>query len=232
MPGGFDRVASTCLLSQILETAAHSLGRGHRQLAEVESALLAGHLRLMARLASPGGDATLVAEVVSSDTLANLPEMSADELAHRLTMAGIEVESCEPAGPRFSGVVVGEVLSVERHPSADKLTVCTVSTGTERLQVVCGAPNVRKGMKAPLAKVGARLPALEIKAAASAAVATVVFPNFKFLFLCFLRFESDSPLWAIPPCEPGIRIPGSACPDRAGDTRRARRRPPSRRRNR
>jgi phenylalanyl-tRNA synthetase beta chain len=91
--------------------------------------------------------------------------MSADELAHRLTMAGIEVESCEPVGPRFSGVVVGEVLSVERHPSADKLTVCTVSTGTERLQVVCGAPNVRKGMKAPLAKVGARLPALEIKAA-------------------------------------------------------------------
>src|SRR4051794_6391029 len=73
LPGGFDRVASTCLLSQVLETAAHTLGRGHRQLAEVQAALLAGHLRLMARLAAPGGEAVLVAEIVSSDTLAKLP---------------------------------------------------------------------------------------------------------------------------------------------------------------
>ncbi|MDB5353078.1 MAG: hypothetical protein JWN86_4325 [Planctomycetota bacterium] len=81
LPGGFDRVASTCLLSQVLETAAHALGRGHRQLADVEAALLAGHLRLMARLAAPGGEAVLVAESVSSDTLAELPSMSPDELA-------------------------------------------------------------------------------------------------------------------------------------------------------
>ena len=58
--------------------------------------------------------------------------------------------------------MVGEVLSVEKHPNADKLTVCKVRAGKETLQVVCGAPNVRVGMKAPLARVGARLPALEI----------------------------------------------------------------------
>ncbi len=92
------------------------------------------------------------------------PGIPGEELAHRLTMAGIEVESYEAPGPQFSGVVVGEILAVERHANADKLTVCTVSTGREKLQVVCGAPNVRKGMKAPLARVGARLPSLEIKA--------------------------------------------------------------------
>jgi phenylalanyl-tRNA synthetase beta chain len=94
------------------------------------------------------------------------PPISAQELAERLTMAGIEVEGNEPYGPQFSGVVVGEVLSVDRHPGADKLTVCKVNVGGENLQVVCGAPNVRVGMKAPLAKVGARLPGMEIKAAA------------------------------------------------------------------
>jgi len=91
------------------------------------------------------------------------PRISGEDLAHRLTMAGIEVESYEPVGPRFSGVVVGEILSVERHPNADKLTVCTVSTGKEKVQVVCGAPNARKGMKAPLATVGASLPNLRIQ---------------------------------------------------------------------
>ena len=93
------------------------------------------------------------------------PAIPGRELAERLTMAGIEVEGYEPHGPQFSGVVVGEILSVERHPGADKLTVCKVSTGTEVLRVVCGAPNVRAGMKAPLAKVGAKLPGMEIKAA-------------------------------------------------------------------
>jgi hypothetical protein len=78
-------VASTCLLSQIRETTAHALGRGHRQLVEVEAALLAGHLRLMARLAEPGGEAVLVAEIVSSDTLATLPVLSGDELVRLLT---------------------------------------------------------------------------------------------------------------------------------------------------
>ncbi len=86
------------------------------------------------------------------------PGMDAATLASRLTMSGIEVESIEPAAGDFQGVVVGEVLSVERHPGADKLTVCQVAGGGSTLQqVVCGAPNVRAGMKAALAPEGARL---------------------------------------------------------------------------
>jgi phenylalanyl-tRNA synthetase beta chain len=92
------------------------------------------------------------------------PRLSGREIADRLTMSGVEVETYEPVGPQFSGVVVGEVLSVDKHPNADKLTVCKVRAGKETLQVVCGAPNVRVGMKAPLAKIGARLPKMEIKA--------------------------------------------------------------------
>jgi phenylalanyl-tRNA synthetase beta chain len=84
------------------------------------------------------------------------PRLSGRELADKLTMAGVEVESYEPVGPAFHGVVVGEVLSVERHPNADKLTVCTVKAGKETVQVVCGAPNVRVGMKAALAKIGTK----------------------------------------------------------------------------
>jgi phenylalanyl-tRNA synthetase beta chain len=84
------------------------------------------------------------------------PPLSGRELADKLTMSGVEVETYEPLGPQFSGVVVAEVLSVEKHPSADKLTVCKVKAGKETLQVVCGAPNVRAGMKAPLAKIGAK----------------------------------------------------------------------------
>jgi phenylalanyl-tRNA synthetase beta chain len=93
------------------------------------------------------------------------PKLSGRELADKLTMMGIEVEAYQPIGASFSGVVVGEVLSVERHPNADKLTVCKVKAGKETVQVVCGAPNVRAGMKAPLARVGAKLPKMEIKAA-------------------------------------------------------------------
>lgn len=85
------------------------------------------------------------------------PPVSTEELTHLLTMSGLEVEHCAPLAPAFSGVVVAEVLAVERHPNADKLTVCRVSSGSGTHQVVCGAPNVRAGMKAPLAKVGARL---------------------------------------------------------------------------
>ena len=91
------------------------------------------------------------------------PPLPGGELAERLTMAGIEVEAYEPFGPQFSGVVVAEILSVERHPNADKLTLCTVDAGSEKIKIVCGAPNVRKGMKAPLAKIGARLPGMEIR---------------------------------------------------------------------
>lgn len=95
-------------------------------------------------------------------TLVN-PQLSTAELAHRLTMAGLEVEAIEPAAPFFSGVVVGEVLSVEPHPDADRLRVCLVNVGEEKpLQIVCGAPNVAVGQKVPCARVGARLPAMEI----------------------------------------------------------------------
>ena len=81
-------------------------------------------------------------------------------------MSGLEVEHCAPVAAPFKGVVVGEILAVDRHPNADKLTVCTVNAGREKLTVVCGAPNVRAGMKAPLALVGTRLGKIEIKAAA------------------------------------------------------------------
>ena len=91
------------------------------------------------------------------------PAIGGGELADRLTMAGLEVESYGAVGPQFSGVVVAEVVTVEKHPGADKLTVCRVSDGSRTLQVVCGAPNVRAGMKVPLAQIGARLPSLEIR---------------------------------------------------------------------
>ena len=87
------------------------------------------------------------------------PPVSTDDLVEQLTMAGLEVDSVEPAAPAFTGLVVGEVLAVEAHPDADKLKVCSVSNGDDTpLQVVCGAPNVHVGMKAPLALVGARMP--------------------------------------------------------------------------
>ena len=85
------------------------------------------------------------------------PRMSGRALADKLTMSGIEVETYEPLAPKLAGVVVAEVLSVEKHPNADKLTVCKVkAAGKETLQVVCGAPNVRAGMKAPLAPIGVK----------------------------------------------------------------------------
>jgi phenylalanyl-tRNA synthetase beta chain len=87
-------------------------------------------------------------------------------LAHALTMAGLEIEGVHRAGPELKGIVVGEVLSVEKHPDAEKLNVCRVSDGKEEFQIVCGAANVRAGMKAPLAKIGAVLPnGTEIKKA-------------------------------------------------------------------
>jgi len=90
-------------------------------------------------------------------TLVN-PSLTTDELVHLLTMSGLEVEACVPLVPAFSGVVVGEILSVEKHPNVDKLALCRVADGSgEPLQIVCGAPNVRPGMKAPLARIGARL---------------------------------------------------------------------------
>ncbi len=93
------------------------------------------------------------------------PPVSTEELVEQLTMAGLEVDSVEPAGAAATDVVVGEVLSVEPHPDADKLRVCRVDAGQEQaLQIVCGAPNVAAGGKYPLALVGACLPGdLKIK---------------------------------------------------------------------
>jgi phenylalanyl-tRNA synthetase beta chain len=93
------------------------------------------------------------------------PPLGTGALAHALTFAGLEVEEVEPVAPAFAGVVVGEVLSVEKHPAADRLTVCRVSAGDSTVTIVCGAPNVRAGMKVPTALPGAKLPALEISAA-------------------------------------------------------------------
>jgi phenylalanyl-tRNA synthetase beta chain len=87
------------------------------------------------------------------------PRCDADELAKRLTMAGFEVEGRELVAGAFTDVVVGEVLETSRHPDADKLTVNRVAAGAHgELQIVCGAKNVRPGLKAPLAVVGAQLP--------------------------------------------------------------------------
>ncbi|MDP9066547.1 MAG: phenylalanine--tRNA ligase subunit beta, partial [Pseudomonadota bacterium] len=84
---------------------------------------------------------------------------SVAELAAELTLAGLEVESLSAAAPPFSGVVVGEVLNVSRHPNAEKLSVCEVTTdGVDRLQIICGASNVRAGLKVAVARQGARLP--------------------------------------------------------------------------
>ena len=93
------------------------------------------------------------------------PALDTRGLAHALTFAGVEVEAIEPAAPSFEQVVVGEVLAVDKHPSADRLSVCRVDVGAAPLTIVCGAPNVRPGMKVPTALVGARLPGIEIKTA-------------------------------------------------------------------
>jgi len=87
------------------------------------------------------------------------PELTSDALAHLLTMSGLEVEEVEAVAPPFSNVVVAHVLELVKHPNADKLNVCTVDAGTGTLlQIVCGAPNVRAGMKVVCALAGAVLP--------------------------------------------------------------------------
>jgi len=94
------------------------------------------------------------------------PAISSAELEHLLTMAGLEVEALESVAPEFSGVVVAHILSAEKHPDADRLQVCRVDVGQgEPLQIVCGAPNARAGLKAPCALVGAKLPGFDIRRA-------------------------------------------------------------------
>lgn len=87
------------------------------------------------------------------------PALTLDEIGHKLTMAGCEVDAVEAVATDFTGIIVGQIISFEKHPDADRLNVCQVDKGDgETLQIVCGAPNVRAGMKAPLALIGAVLP--------------------------------------------------------------------------
>jgi phenylalanyl-tRNA synthetase beta chain len=94
------------------------------------------------------------------------PKLDADELGHALTMAGLEVEEQKLAALLFNNVVVGEIISAEKHPDADRLQLCKVDVGQDKpLQIVCGAPNARVGLKAPCAMVGAKLADFKIKRA-------------------------------------------------------------------
>lgn len=124
------------------------------------------------------------------------PSISTEEMVAQVTMAGLEVESVESAAPSMSGVVVGEIISVEQHPDADKLRVCQVVGGEAQTQVVCGAPNARVGIKVPFAVVGAKLPGdFKIKKAKLRGVES-------FGMLCsqteLQLGDDDSGLWELP----------------------------------
>ena len=85
-------------------------------------------------------------------------DLTAVELADKLTMAGLEVDEIRNIKPTFSGVVVAKIISVKNHPSADKLSLCEVSDGSQSYPIVCGAKNIKAGDVVPLAKVGATIP--------------------------------------------------------------------------
>jgi phenylalanyl-tRNA synthetase beta chain len=91
------------------------------------------------------------------------PQMGTDILMEKLTMAGLESDGSSAVAYDFTGIVVGEVLTVESHPDAKKLQVCKVSDGANAFQVVCGASNVRVGLKAPFATVGSEITIRESK---------------------------------------------------------------------
>ena len=87
------------------------------------------------------------------------PKMTSDELSHLLTMSGLEVEEVEPVAPPFNNVVVAEIREIAKHPDADRLNICQVDVGTGTLlNIVCGAPNARVGIRIPCAMAGAVLP--------------------------------------------------------------------------
>jgi len=100
------------------------------------------------------------------------PGVSTEILLDQLTMAGLEVEGFEAAGPLLDKVVIGEIVSIEQHPDADKLRICQVSNGYETVAVVCGAPNARNGLKVAFAQVGGVLPGMKIKKAKLRGVAS------------------------------------------------------------
>lgn len=94
------------------------------------------------------------------------PALDIPQLAHALTMAGLEVEALAAAAPPFNHVVVAEILSAEKHPDADRLRVCQVDVGEAApVTIVCGAPNAAAGLRVPCARPGAKLPGIEIKVA-------------------------------------------------------------------
>jgi phenylalanyl-tRNA synthetase beta chain len=94
------------------------------------------------------------------------PALDTAQLAHAVTMAGLEVEALTPAAPPFNNVVVAEILSAEKHPDADRLRVCQVDVGeASPVTIVCGAPNAAAGLRVPCARPGAKLPGIEIKVA-------------------------------------------------------------------
>jgi phenylalanyl-tRNA synthetase beta chain len=87
------------------------------------------------------------------------PPLTTAQLAETLTMGGLEVEEQSPVAPPFTGIVVGQIMAAEQHPNADRLRVCQVNVGqAQLLNIVCGAPNARVGIKIPCALVGAALP--------------------------------------------------------------------------
>ena len=91
--------------------------------------------------------------------------LDSDALNHVMIMAGLDVDDSHPLGANFSHVVVGEIVSIKKHPDADRLQVCDVNIGDKTLQIVCGASNARQGIKVACALVGAKLPSMDIKEA-------------------------------------------------------------------
>ena len=89
------------------------------------------------------------------------PKNDTESLVNQLTMAGLEVDSVQPVSGKLENVVFAEIISVDSHPNAENLKICLVSTGSEELQIVCGAPNAVSGMRVALACVGAVLPSGE-----------------------------------------------------------------------
>ena len=88
-------------------------------------------------------------------------DWSVEELGERITMLGVEVEGIEETGGAFEGIVVGQVVTRDQHPNADKLSLCKVSDGSQELQIVCGATNFQAGDKVALATLGTAMPVEE-----------------------------------------------------------------------
>ena len=85
-------------------------------------------------------------------------QVSPEDIAHRLTMLGLEVEKLEDPTSQLKGFVVGHIIEANQHPNADRLKLCQVDTGKAILQIVCGAPNARKNLKVALALPGTIIP--------------------------------------------------------------------------